>query len=251
MQSTSTKSSGGFTLVEVVVVAPLIILFIGTFIGLIMALTGDGLRLRESNASSYDIQDALMNIESTASVATSFQSSTGPLTSPQGKNDSAAAFTTTESGKPDTLIITSAATTKNPLDPTSEMIYSNIGGCPSATQPFTYTSVYFVADKTLYKRVIVPTSGDCSTPWQRSSCTMALVATNSTVCKASDEKLLEGVDSMTTEYYANSASTVALSKNAAELAGSVSVQIALDRTVAGESLKRNSSMRISSASIAN
>lgn len=242
----------GFTLVEVLVIAPIVVLFIGAFIGLLVTLTGESLVVRERNVAVYDSQAALDDIEASASRATSFLvSTTGiPIVSPQGKNNTAAAFTNTNgSGNPDTLIIRSAATTKNPTDPTRSLVYLGAGACDSKNPIYTYLTVYFVgSDQSLYKRTITPQYAACATTWQRGSCDSTLVASNPTVCKTSDEKLLSNVGTFDVQYYVGSSST-AISDSQATTATDISVNLNLNKQVAGNSLNYSSTSRTRSENI--
>ena len=71
MKITKTAPSG-FTLVEIIIIAPIVILFIGAFIALVVNLTGESLRLREKNAAAYEVQEALNDIETNVALAGSF-----------------------------------------------------------------------------------------------------------------------------------------------------------------------------------
>lgn len=245
MQSMRTNLSSGFTLIEVIVVAPIIILFIGAFVGLLVTLTGNSLLLRETNASAFDVQNAIDDMQTTASGATSFLATTGTVQSPQGKNLSTGAFTNTDTGKPDTLIIKSPATTRNPVDSTAEAVYSGTGSCNKQNPVYTYMTVYTVINNSLYKRTIVPQAAACQTPWQRNSCPLGWEST-STVCQTADEKLIDNVASIDIKYYPDPYSTVQLDDSLAESASAISINITLTKSVAGEPLTYSGSARVAS-----
>ena len=57
------RLSKGFTLVELLVITPVVILVIGGFVGAIIAMTGNVLSTRSANRLVYNIQDALDRIE--------------------------------------------------------------------------------------------------------------------------------------------------------------------------------------------
>src|SRR6476660_8290032 len=89
MQHIRAKSAG-FTLVEVLVISPIIILFIGSFIALLVNLTGESLVARERNLTVHDTQAALDQIQTDIGSATGFlatTASTPTLRAPQGVND--------------------------------------------------------------------------------------------------------------------------------------------------------------------
>ena len=235
------SSSPAFTLVEVLVVAPLIILFIGAFIGMVVTLTGDSLKLRESNAAAYGVQDALDEMGTASGNALGFLTTTGTLVSPQGSGNNTAAFT----NDTDTLILSSAATTKNPFDPTRQLVYQGSGTCSSTNPVYSYTTVYFVSGGSLYKRTILPASpAACTTPWQKPSCEESRVAANPTVCRASDEKLLDNVAGMTITYYDSAASSTSIPASEAEDAVSVSIQLQASKQVAGDTVSYSGTSRV-------
>ena len=235
------SSSPAFTLVEVLVVAPLIILFIGAFIGMVVTLTGDSLKLRESNAAAYGVQDALDEMGTASGNALGFLTTTGTLVSPQGSGNNTAAFT----NGTNTLILSSAATTKNPFDPTRQLVYQGSGTCSSTNPVYSYVTVYFVSGGSLYKRTILPSSpAACTTPWQKPSCAESQVAANPTVCRASDEKLLDNVAGMTITYYDSPSSSTSIPASEAEDAVSVSIQLQASKQVAGDTVSYSGTSRV-------
>lgn len=240
----------GFTLVEIMIIAPIVILFIGAFIALVVNLTGESLRLREKNEATYNVQETLKNIRSEVALATSFQTTTGNLASPQGKNSSTLPFTNTTANEPDTLIMKATATTKSPIDPSRTPVYSGTGACDSKNAVYLYYIVYFVKDGSLFKRTILPQQAACATPWQRGSCEDSVVAANPTICKKSDEKLLDNVASLEIEYYADAASTSPLPDTSATSARNISVAITSTKDVAGQSISYSSTTRITSLNAA-
>ena len=245
MPRTQTNKAAAFTLVEVLVVAPLIILFIGAFIGLVVTLTGDSLKLRESNAAAFGVQDALDEMGTASGNALGFLTTTGPLVAPQGSGNNTAAFTNVNSGQANTLIISSAATTKNPYDVSRQLVYTGSSPCSSSNPVYSYTTVYFISGSSLYKRTILPASpAPCTTPWQKPSCEESRVASNPAVCKASDEKLLDNVAGMTITYYDSASSTTPIPASQAEDAVSVSIQLESSKSVAGETVNYTGSSRV-------
>src|SRR3954469_24566042 len=108
-QTSSKSRSRGFTLIEVLIIAPIVVLVIGGFVALIMAMVGDVLLTRDQNVMAYETQDALDRIEQDTRIGTQFLNTSRTLTSPQGSDDDIAAFSSTDS-----LIIGALATDKNP-----------------------------------------------------------------------------------------------------------------------------------------
>lgn len=233
----------GFTLIEVLIIAPIIILFIGAFISLVVNLTGDSLRLQETNTAAYNVQDALDNIEANATQSLGFLTTTNAVQSPQGEDNATAAFLSTDAN---TLITNSAATTKGPYDSTRSIIYTGTGSCNANNPVYAYKTVFFVSGGALYKRTILPALAACASPWQRGSCQDSLVSGSPTVCKASDEKLLDNVSALQITYYADGASSTVIDPSLANTATSISVDITYTKQVAGTSVTYTGSSRINS-----
>lgn len=249
----SRPTQRGFTLIEMLIVAPLIILLIAGIIGYITALTGDSLKMKEKNASSYAIQEALSRLEEDASRSTGFLTTTGTVTSPQGKNDTGAAFTyATDS----TLILQAPATTKSPFNTAREIVYKNSpNACTNKTSNDVvyYSTVYFLKDTDLWRRVIIDrdTTGKCDTPWQRPTCTAAsAILSDTSPCQAKDEKILSNVTSFSTTYYQGDtalASNPAISDASTPIsANSIGVSLTTSQNIANETIETKGSLRITS-----
>lgn len=249
------RNNPGFTLVEVLVISPIIILFIGAFIALLVTLTGESLVIREKNLAVHDTQAALDDMQADIGDATGFLATTadlGAIQSPQGKNDSAQPFTNTNgSGNPETLIVRKIATDKNPNDPTRQPIFTGAGACDAKNPIYTYLSIYFVAldtetsdpnDKALYKRIVLPNAAACDIPWQKGSCKTVTPATKSW-CQTYDEKLVGGVAGLDVTYYTNGTATA---ESSADTANDASITLTVSKTIAGSAIDYSSSARTSS-----
>lgn len=253
MQHMPVKSTPGFTLVEVLVISPIVILFIGAFIALIVTLTGESIQIREKNVTAYDTQATFDEIESSVLRATGFVADTGAVASPQGRNNATSAFTNTAD---DTLIIKSAATTRSPNDATRSLIYTGTGACDSRNPTYDYFTIYFLAldpdttanttDQALYRRTILPQTAACASAWQRGSCAEAIVSSNTTICKTSDEKLLGSVASFNVDYFSGSTSVTNAN---ASTASSITVAINSSKQVSGSPVSYNSSIAVTSQNV--
>lgn len=246
MPSTQTKQRrpAGFTLIEMLVIAPLVIILIGVLIGYITSLTGQGLQLRERNALAYTTQAALDDMELVGSRATSYLSTTGTLASPQGKSDSTTAFTNTTASSPDTLIMRSVSTDKSAYDPTRQIIYSGTGACNPNNAIYTYTTVYFVTSGDLYKRTITTPSAACAVPYQKNSCSPTIMTqvTPPSNCKVMDEKLATNITAFSIAYYTGTTSVSASDPSAAD---NVVITLTASRLSAGDTLAYTGTLRIS------
>ena len=70
--SKASKTSPAFTLVELMVAIPMVIVVLGIIIGLMIALVGNVITSNAKNQMVYDVQTALNQIEQDAFLSTSF-----------------------------------------------------------------------------------------------------------------------------------------------------------------------------------
>lgn len=213
------KYSRGFTFVEMLVVAPIVILTIGSFIALIIVMSGDVLAARAQNVLAYNIQDALTRMEYDIKSSSRFMATTNnfSLTSPQGYDDGTSAFYNVDGTQGTVLILEQTATTQNPSMAPSSFAYlrNQPYSCSSPSLRdnaiMMYNVVYFVkgsgADSTLWRRTLMPSSyatAGCSVPWQQPSCT-----TPAGFCITNDIELVKGVTTsdFSVQYYAAANST--------------------------------------------
>lgn len=249
-----TSHSAGFTLVEVMVIAPIIILAITGVIALIIVLTGDVLRVKGTNDLVYNTQNALNQIEQDVKRTVEFRQTSYTPTSPQGQADNGTAFDTITHANT-YLILRTIATDRGPDSEQRKLIYKQSGSTCSTT-PYTYDIVYFTkVDSTsgvtsLWRRVVFGNTTDAGTPctgstaWQAPSCSPGY--TNTTVCLSEDSLLLENVSAMAAQYLnatgsqintttPNAGSAIKNPNNAAGTtnASSVEVSISTLNTVAG------------------
>lgn len=245
----ATSRQKGFTVVEMLVVAPVLILAIGAFVLAAVLLTGESISAREKNTLAYDTQAALDEVETNINRATTFLATTGSVTAPQGSNDltspatATAPFTNVTSGQPDSLILQAGATTYGPNNVNRTLIYNGSGTCNPSNGVFLYTVVYFVRSNILYKRTFVPSTTACATPWQKNSCYASLLSSYSSVCKVEDDQLMANVSNVTIQYYSDNSSTTPLASSAASTAGSVSMQIDTSKTVSGKTITYSATLR--------
>ena len=242
----------GFTLVEMLVVAPIVILFIGAFIGLIVNLTGEVMSSRGSNMLTYDIQDALNRIEDDVKQSTTFLAvnNIDVSTTKQGysaspsPNGGTANFTnidkSSSGGSYQSIVLNSLVTDGNPVSSQTGLVYlaNQPNTCGdyntySKNTPMTMNVVYFVDNtNTLWRRVIMPSnyadsSARCGTkaPWQLPTCINGYNASVLTFCKTSDEKLISGVTPANFQFsYYTAASSTAADPTAANASSSDSAR---------------------------
>ena len=215
------NARGGFTLVEMLVVAPIVILAIGAFLTVIIGLTGEVLASRASNVLSYNVQDALDRIDQDVKISNSFLATnsvyldTTPSTAlgtAQGYNDDKTAFANVGGASNNSIILNMTATTANPTTSSSTAIYlkdrpNPCGSTQDANTPFTYNVIYFTKTNastgvsSLWRRTVMATTYDntattvCAIPFQQPSCSPAYMQANpgATFCKTEDIRLVDGV----------------------------------------------------------
>ena len=103
----------GFTLVEMLVVAPIIIVVITGLVAAMVAMVGDALTANSRAVTAYDTQDALERIEQDVRTAVNFMDRFSYMTAPQGRDGNTGAFSFTDNKD---LILTQQATTGSPCD---------------------------------------------------------------------------------------------------------------------------------------
>jgi type II secretory pathway pseudopilin PulG len=258
----------GFTLIEMLVIAPIVILAIGAFLTVIISMTGEVLASRSSNALAYNVQDAINRIDQDVKLSSGFLAQNNiTLTAgeAQGYNNDATNFTNVGGTSGTSLILNMLATDGNPLSSSSSLVYlaDKPNACSSSqlkdNTPMTVNVVYFVKDSTLWRRTIMPsnyasTSAYCSTPWQRPSCAPNYTAS---FCKTNDIKLVEGVSSsgFFLEYLGSASSTtgntvasdptatVSARNTALYSVPTVSVSVLASTSTAGRTIERSASLR--------
>lgn len=234
----------GFTLVEVLVIAPIALLVITGFVALMVVMVGDAIATRTDNVMTYEAKNAINAIERDVRLSTEFLATSGNMPTPQGKDGGTLAFSSSSD-----LILGSIATNKNPLDSTRSLIHYNTPfACNSETayqnRLFFITVIYTVRDNSLWRRTYVPTpSGTlCNPAWQVNSCAPGYTSAQ-TQCQSTDEEILKNVSSFNVDYFVNSGDTISVAKSAAPTASTINVSIETERTAAGRDINVTSSGR--------
>ena len=235
------NKSFGFTLVEMMIVAPMMIIIIGTIIVAIVTLTGESLAEGGRAQLLNDVQDSLDRIEADVQASGAYLSTNNfTITAPQGLDDSTQKFVSISPVGVDSIILNSFFTTASPALSTRSLVYlpNTPFACGDASivqnQVMTNNVVYFVKDTSLWRRTVATStyaSKACAgvNIWQQPNCAEALMATNTSLCKAQDELLLTGVqptDFIVDYYLSASDTTPALGT---ELQDPDARQIAIDK----------------------
>lgn len=252
-QPHNSHSSNGFTLIEILVIAPIVLLAIGGFIALMVAMVGDVMVTRDNNRMLYEAQDTLKRVESDVRLSTAFLTTTGTLISPQGSNSNftgTAAFTNTSN----TLILNSLVTDKSPTDSSRELIYfkdqPNACGATKIFNNVLYSKViYFINAGSLWRRTTISPFNTnattdsqtvCAAPWQQDSCSPGYAASR---CKTNDVEVMKNVSSLGVEYYNSPTSTSDIGAANANAAVTIKVTVTGQKTTATKTITVTQSLR--------
>lgn len=250
------RGDTGFTLVEVLVIAPIVMISITIIVAVIITITGEVMRTQGTNTVVYKMQDSLNQIEDDARMATEFVGTSYTPASPQGATatagnvDGSLAFSTSAAVNPAKLIIRTVATDQSPLSPTRAIKLKSLDGCTSWAPgpiPYTIDSVYFLKPKadgsqSLWRRMLFGTNAAAgwycgSEPWQVRSCSPGY--TDTAVCKAEDLELLDNVTSVTVSYSKSDGSS---SGSPSSDAIAIKVTVETTDTVAGRTSVNSASI---------
>lgn len=265
--TTKQSLSRGFTLVEMMVIAPIVILAIGAFITLIVNLTGEIMSSRGSNTVTYNVQNALNRIEEDIKLSAGFLQTNSikfTASNPQGMGGANSVTDFTAAGDSTTgpaLILNSLVTDGNPLSLSSRLIYmaNQPNGCGNAAEyvknrPMTMNIIYFIKDDTLWRRTVMPTGYDVASnycgskaPWQRPSC---VTATSHTFCKANDERLVDNVSAsgFSINYFNSASSSTPINptnNTVLQPATTAMISITSNSTIAGREIVGGGSLKAS------
>lgn len=278
----ASRRDHGFTLIEMLVIAPIVVLAIGAFLTVIISMTGDVLSSRGANNLAYNVQDAMNRMEQDVKLSTTFLPTNSIALNTGGhqgyNNDDATNFTNVGGTSGTSLILNELVTNGNPTSTSSGIVYlqNSPNDCASTSvvrnTPMTMNVIYYIKPdptnnniSTLWRRTIMPanyaTSGiRCSAPWQQPSCAPYFNSTttySSNICVTNDIKLVSGVAAtdFNVQYFttasssspngtASDGSATAAARSAA-LASSPTVAISLNasQSVAGRSISRSAVLR--------
>jgi len=238
----SVKGQRGFTIVEVLVVAPIFILVLMTMLGYLIDRYGDiVVKAKEANLVSEG-QAMLITMEDELLFADDYLDTlSSNLNDPFAPSGGWNANTT-----PSTLIIAETALDSDRRDPNRDFIYTLSSGC---TQIAIDNLIYFTQDnsydsyKTLYKRTIVPTYPTCGTNYKTMSCPAADVGTNG--CVKADGIISNKVVDFKVDYYDESGNLIDLNNGGSPLDGErVKVTLTLGDVGYGQPIQRTFSLNM-------
>jgi len=229
----------GFTLVELLVIGPVMLLAAITTMTFLINQYGqvvkqDGqLRLRmESQNLLFGFQDDLWFANQFSSTINS------NLSDPYEPTGGWSSATT-----PPTLIVSLTALTTNQRDPNRQPVYINESTCTppdgnGANSILYNNTIYFLEGTNLYKRTLTAPAGlvTCGTSYEKQTCPQA---NSSPTCRA-DPVLSDHVTSFSVIYYDVDNVVTTIPENAE----SVEVNLTLTDKAFGETVTANSNLRL-------
>lgn len=255
----SRQSVRGFTLVEMLIIAPIVIIVISGFVALMITLVGDVLITRDQNSMTFEAQDALDRIEQDTRLSTQFLTTTGSLTAPQGSDNNftgTAAFTNPSN----TLILSVLATDANPADATRRLVYyvnqpNPCGSLQTYNRVFLIKIVYFIKSNALWRRSLVPDYNFNVTPdsqtlcqttstgvWQQNTCSPGYTASR---CKTNDAEIMKNISALGIKYFSDPGSTTDIGSGNGGTATTIEVTVTGQKTTAGRPVSTSAVLRAS------
>jgi type II secretory pathway pseudopilin PulG len=230
MSSILNKSGreAGFTLVEVAVVVPMIILVIVGILALLITLVGSNVQQSTRSALVNNTRVALTSIEKDVDASSTFLADTLPSATFKDFNEpglsgsyktNGSLASGAASANLNTLFIQGYNQIADPADTTGTKIIGAFKGTPPCSGiNFAQTAnivpvavLYFVTNSTLYRRTIIdrtnPTT--CGPLLIKQSCPTGSDA-NTPSCLVKDTALLNNVSQFKIDYYLNAADTTPL-----------------------------------------
>lgn len=246
----------GFTLVEIAVIAPIVLLAIIGILALLINLMGNNLAARTEVAIVHDTNAALNTIEDDIRITSAFiPGKDTDFSDPYGSNGSGAAWDYKGSSATSRVLILRAyATTRSPRDSQKQPVYINESGCGAniilSNPALTTNIIYFLQNGSLYRRTLTRTGpSTCAPQFQRQSCPPNLASPN-TICKATDALLVSGVTNFSPSYFASAETPNAIDvynttdPNALNAAKTVDVKLEVERRINGKPFKLTRNLRV-------
>lgn len=208
------RRQGGMTIVEIVVVMTVLGVLFPIF-SFILATYRDTYTLSDQVTMNSATKQAMWYMDDKVRVAYSFSATVpSPFTDAYGPHDNGTAGAEAWSYKGDSatsrvLITKSYATTTNALNSGRQPVFMNTPEFNCSDQmhyqpQLPFTTVYFVKENILYRRVLTDTtSALCAgnVQQQKQSCPPYITSGRHSSCQADDEVLLSNVSNFSVAYY--------------------------------------------------
>ncbi len=236
---TVNQRNRGFTLVELLVISPIIMVVVLATVTFLFNEYGNLTQQNGQLNLQVEAQNILFSLQDDIWYANLFTSDINSNLSdpyaPQGG--------WTSNTSPQTLIISTPALTKNHRDPARTPVYLNESTCTppdgNGVNSALYDSViYFVSGTNLYKRILTAPANlaVCGTPFNQQTCPPA----NASQSCPADKLMSDHLSTFTVTYYDTGNSVVTTPENAE----SVKVDIGLADKAFAQNITASSSLRL-------
>lgn len=190
----------GFTLVELLVIAPILILTITFMMGFLFDQYGYLVQQGAQINLHTEAQNITFSMQDDVFLAQAFDSTKNTNLTDAYQPTGGWSHNTT----PHTLIVSSAALTTSPRDAARQPVYIDTEGCSPQdvleSNSVLYNNIiYFASGTNLYKRILTApsTMATCGTSYQAQTCPAA----NATSTCPADRLLTDKLNSFTITYY--------------------------------------------------
>jgi type II secretory pathway pseudopilin PulG len=254
----------GFTLVEVGIIMPMLIVIVIGLFGVLFAMIHSSAIEKVNIAITYDAQKVLTAFEGDASLTSAFlPTSDTTVADPykpttNGNQWSYLGDATTSATR--VLMMRVYNTSTNPYSTTRTPSYLSALGCTESTiylnSVLQYDVIYFVSGSNLYRRTDIDTTqATCLTPYQKQSCpsldTLGL-SSRDAACVVDDELIAKDVTAFSVDYFASDSETVPLDvystgadPDLVTTATTVVITTTITRKAYGDNLTGSSTIRVS------
>ncbi len=187
----------GFTLVEVLIMSPILMITIIITMTLLFNQYGQLTQQGAQVNLNVEAQNIAFSMQDDVFFASSFEQTSNSNLIDANQPSGGWTYSTTPK---QTLILSTAALTTNPRNAARQVVYIDTAGCPSEENSVLYNNViYFASGTNLYKRILTAPSSmnTCGASFQRQTCPAASVTSE---CPA-DRILSDKLESFTVTYY--------------------------------------------------
>ena len=235
--------SRGFTLVEMLIVMPIVTIIVIMVFGYMFSSYGQMLQQNEEANLRLEGEVMLFDLEDELLFTTDYGDTiTSDLADP---NQPTGGWTFNTN--PDTLIIYETALTAPRRDPNRDFVYKNQYGCNSSYNPIALNNlIYYTVQnqsnpyKTLYRRTITPQYSTCNSGYKSFTCPISVVGTGP--CLAQDSKLSENIVDFRVEYYNEDNSLLTTPPSSPLNAEKVKLTAILGKEIYGKDIQVSSSI---------
>ena len=258
----------GFTLVELVIAMPVILIVMGGIMGLLITLLNDFSAQRTRQSLNVAAQTAFTQIESDVKLSSAFLTKSDTTTYNDPYAPSGAGTAWSHKGLPPTpsanarvLILQTYATSANPLSDIRSPVYISSTGTQTvcsgdalyANEVLSNTVIYFLKNNTLFRRTLVADPaivrcGGATAAFQLQSCAANTPSRNA-ACKIDDTEVLQNVSQFSVEYYTSSVSPSAIpnvytSTNPAILDNAIMAEITVKHSATNSNIINTAVLRV-------